>query len=199
MKQRISYREIVRLTVAGGYSQREIASCANCSTGTVSNVQKRMRSSGIDDKTALSMSESELRGLLRGSKGRTSSHDYVQPDYVAIDNQLSKHRGLTLTILWEEYAKRCADAGRQAYMYSFFSQRYREWKSASDLSLKVTHVPGDKMEVDWAGTTMEYVDQFTGEICTLYLFVATLPYSQYTFVKPIESMDSDSWITCNCI
>ena len=82
-------------------------------------------------------------------------------------------------------------------MYSFFSQRYREWRSASDLSLKVAHVPGDKMEVDWAGTTIEYIDRFTGEVCTLYLFVATLPYSQYTFVKPIESMDSDSWITCN--
>ena len=119
MKQRISYREIVRLTVAGGYSQREIASCANCSTGTVSNVQKRMRSSGIDDQTALSMNESELRGFLGGSKGRISSQNYVQPDYAAIDNQLSKHRGLMLTILWEEYTKKCADAGKQAYMYSF--------------------------------------------------------------------------------
>ncbi len=86
------------------------------------------------------MSEIELRGLLGGSKGRTPSQDYVQPDYAMIDNQLSKHRGLTLAILWEEYAKRRVDAGRQAYMYSFFSQRYREWKSASDLSLKVMRV-----------------------------------------------------------
>ena len=82
-------------------------------------------------------------------------------------------------------------------MYSFFSQRYREWKRASDLSLKVAHVPGDKMEVDWAGTTMGYVDPLTGDARTLYLFVATLPYSQYTFVKPAESMDGDSLITCN--
>lgn len=197
MKPKFSYREIVRLTVAGGYTQREIAAAANCATGTVSNVQKRLRSSGIDGDTALSMGESELRGLLGGGKGRVADERYVQPDFASIDEQLSRHRGLTLTILWEEYAKRCADAGKQAYMYSFFSQRYREWRSASDLSLKVAHVPGDKMEVDWAGTTMEYVDRFTGEVCTLYLFVATLPYSQYTFVKPIESMDGDSWITCN--
>ena len=197
MKPDFSYKEIVRLTVAGGYSQREIASSANCSTGTVSNVQSRMRSLGIDDDTALSMNENELRGLLGGNRGRTSDQNYIQPDFAAIDEQLSNHRGLTLTILWEEYAKRCADAGKQAYMYSFFSQRYREWKSASDLSLRIAHIPGDKMEVDWAGTTMEYVDMFTGDVRTLYLFVATLPFSQYTFVKPIESMDSDSWITCN--
>ena len=166
MKPKFSYREIVRLTVAGGYTQREIAAAANCATGTVSNVQKRLRSSGIDGDTALSMGEGELRGLLGSGKGRVADERYVQPDFASIDEQLSQHRGPTLTIHGEEYAKRCADAGKQAYMYSFFSQRYREWRSASDLSLKVTHVPGDKMEVDWAGTTMEYVDRFTGEVCT---------------------------------
>lgn len=36
----------------GGYTQREIAAAANCATGTVSNVQKRMRSSIIDDITS---------------------------------------------------------------------------------------------------------------------------------------------------
>ena len=174
MKPKFSYKEIVRLTVAGGYAQREIAAAANCAAGTVS------------------MGESELRGLLGSGKGRAPDERYVQPGFASIDEQLSRHRGLTLTILWEEYAKRCADAGKQAYMYSFFSQRYREWKSASDPSLKVTHVPGDKMEADWAGATMEYIDQFAGEVCALHLFVATLPYSQYTFVKPIGSMDSDS-------
>lgn len=197
MKPKFSYKEIVRLTVAGSYSQREIAAYAHCSTGTVSSIQKRMRSTDIEHDVILTMSEKELRGLLGNCKGRAPDRDYVQPDFAAIDEQLSKYRGITLMILWEEYAKKCADAGRKAYMYSFFSQQYREWKNVSDLSLKITHVPGDKMEVDWAGTTMEYIDQFTGEIHTLYLFVATLPYSQYTFVKPIESMDSDSWITCN--
>ena len=64
MKPKFSYKEIVRLTVAGGYTQREIAAAANCATGTVSNVRKRLRLSGIDGDTALSMGESELRGLL---------------------------------------------------------------------------------------------------------------------------------------
>ncbi len=44
----------------GGYTQREIAAAANCATGTVSNVQKRMRSSIIDDITS-SMSASAAR------------------------------------------------------------------------------------------------------------------------------------------
>ena len=32
MKPKFSYKEIVRLTVAGGYAQREIAAAANCAT-----------------------------------------------------------------------------------------------------------------------------------------------------------------------
>ena len=44
----------------GGYTQREITAAANCATGTVSNVQKRMRSSIIDDIT-FSMSASAAR------------------------------------------------------------------------------------------------------------------------------------------
>ena len=36
----------------GGYTQREIAAAANCATGTVSNVQKRMRSSKFRPRLA---------------------------------------------------------------------------------------------------------------------------------------------------
>ena len=197
MEPRFSYKEVARLTFAGGYSQRDIAAAAGCSTGSVVNVQRAMRSCGIDAETALGISEQELRGLLTRGRGRKEGEDYVQPDHAAIQRQLDEHRGLTLAILWEEYAKRCNDAGRTPYMYSRFVEKHREWQSGSDIALRVQHVPGDKMEVDWAGTTMEWVDPYTGVISEVYLFVATLPYSQYTFVKPMESMDSDSWIECN--
>ena len=197
MEPKVSYKEIVRLTFSGGYSQREIAAAANCATGTVCNVQRKLRIAGLDAPTAEGMSEKELRGLLAGKRGRKPDVNYVQPDHEAIQEQLDKHRGLTIAIVWEEYASECAAAGKTPYMYSYFAQMHREWQSASDLSLKVPHVPGDRMEVDWAGMTMEWVDMYTGEVHAVYLFVATLPYSQYTFVKPAGSMAQEDWIACN--
>lgn len=197
MERKFSYRDIVRLTFAGTYTQREIALAAGCSIGSVANVQTRIRASGIDKESALKLSEDELRGLFNKNRGPKPSDKYVQPDFAMIQRQLEQYKGLTLMILWEEYVKHCLDAGKQPYMYSFFVEKYNAWISASDITLKVQHVPGDKMEVDWAGTTMEFIDQYTGEVHTVYLFVATLPYSQYTFVKPIESMDSGAWIDCN--
>lgn len=197
MEPKVSYKEIVRLTFSGGYSQREIAAAANCSSGTVSNVQRKLRVVGLDAGTAEGMSEKELRGLLTEQRGRKPDVSYVQPDHAAIQEQLDRHKGLTIAIVWEEYAAECTAAGKVPYMYSFFAQKHREWQSASDLSLKVPHVPGDRMEVDWAGMTMEWVDMYTGEVHVVYLFVATLPYSQYTFVKPTESMAQEDWICCN--
>lgn len=192
-----SYKEAVRLTLSGAYSQREIAKAVGCSPSTAARIQKLLRESGLDGDEALKMSEAELRGALCSPRGHKPSEDYVQPDFAAVQEQLDKHRNLTLMILWEEYGKRCEDAGRAAYQYSYFVEMFNEWRSVSDISMKVPHVPGDKMEVDWAGDTMEYVDPYTGEMHCVYLFVATLPYSQYTFVKPTESQDSDAWIGCN--
>ena len=197
MEPKVSYREIVRLTFSGGYSQREIAAAANCSTGAVSNAQRKLRVVGLDAPTAEGMSEKELRGLLAEQRGRKPDVSYVQPDHVAIQEQLDKHRGLTIAIVWEEYAAECVAAGKVPYMYSYFAQMHREWQSASDLSLKVPHVPGDRMEVDYAGMTMEWVDMYTGEVHTVYLFVAVLPYSQYTFVKPTESTNMEHWVSCS--
>lgn len=44
---------------------------------------------------------------------------------------------------------------------------------------------------------MSIVDRTTGEIINAYLFVATLPYSQYSYVEPCLDMKQDTWIKCN--
>ena len=41
---------------------------------------------------------------------------------------------------------------------------------------------------------MRYIDTSTGEVITVYLFVGTLPYSQYSYVEPTLDMKMDSFI-----
>lgn len=197
MSSKISYKEVVRLIFAQNYSQREIAIAGNCSEGTVRNIKQRLERSGIDGPTALEMSESELRGLLNENRGRKCQQAFMQPDYQKIDEELSKNRKLSLAILWEEYVEECKQKELRPYMYSHFVGQYRRWQNFNIPSLRISHIPADKMEVDWAGDTMSVVDQLTGEIIKVYLFVATLPYSQYTFVWPTLSMTTDDWIDAN--
>ena len=41
---------------------------------------------------------------------------------------------------------------------------------------------------------MHYIDTQTGELIKVHLFVATLPYSQYSYVEPCLKMDMDSFL-----
>ena len=53
------------------------------------------------------------------------------------------------------------------------------------------------MQVDWAGDTAAVIDTDTGEIIPAYVFVATLPYSGYSYVETFFSMNQESWTTAH--
>lgn len=44
---------------------------------------------------------------------------------------------------------------------------------------------------------MSIVNKETGEIIPVYLFVATLPYSQYSYVEPCFDMKQNTWLKCH--
>ena len=49
--------------------------------------------------------------------------------------------------------------------------------------MRQTHVAGERMFVDYAGTTLEVIDGATGEVMTAQLFVAVLGASNYTYAE----------------
>jgi len=48
--------------------------------------------------------------------------------------------------------------------------------------------------VDWAGTTLDIMDHSTGETIPAYVFIATLPYSQFSYVEAFLDMKSANWL-----
>ena len=53
------------------------------------------------------------------------------------------------------------------------------------------------MEVDFAGQTFNMTDPLTGEIMTIVVFVAILPYSQYIYAEGMLSTKEPQWIEVN--
>src|SRR5678810_469103 len=49
------------------------------------------------------------------------------------------------------------------------------------------------MEVDWAGSTLSIKDSASGERLNVYVFVASLPYSQIFYAEGFLDMTSQSW------
>ena len=58
-------------------------------------------------------------------------------------------------------------------------------------------VAGEKIEVDFAGKTFEQVDKLTGEVTSIVVFVAVLPYSQYIYAEGMLSTKEPEWIAVN--
>lgn len=101
-----------------------------------------------------------------------------------------KQPGVTLLMLWREYASKNLDA----YQSTAFYKHYRLWKGLSHPSMHMVHKAGDKMFVDYTGKKLEIINETTGEICTVEVFVAILGASQLTFVMAVESQDVSDFI-----
>lgn len=82
-------------------------------------------------------------------------------------------------------------------MNTQFGYKYRRWARVTKATMRVTHKPGDVMQVDWAGSTIPYFDSITGEEYKAYLFVAALPCSIYLYVEACADMKQENWLMCH--
>jgi transposase len=187
------YREILRLG-SMGISQRSIAASCECSRNTVAKVLKRAEEIGLAWPFQEGLSDNGLEKILFGE--RKSSQIRKQPDYGRIHRELAKN-GVTLTLLWNEYLESCRNEGSIAMMYSQFCAHYNEYAVTTKATLHIEHKPGERMEVDWAGTTMSIQDNITGHPIPVHVFVAALPCSGYSYAEGFIYQDQESWITAH--
>ena len=82
-------------------------------------------------------------------------------------------------------------------MSTQFGDKYRRWARVTKATMRVTHKPGNTMQVDWAGGTIPYYDSVTGEEYKACLFVAALPCSSYLYVEACTDMKQENWLMCH--
>jgi hypothetical protein len=78
--------------------------------------------------------------------------------------------------------------------YSRFCELYRAWEARLSPTMRQSHVAGERMVVDYAGTTLEVIDASTGVARTAQLFVATLGASSYTYAEATWTQGLSDWI-----
>lgn len=119
------------------------------------------------------------------------------PDYEEVHKLLHSRKNMTLLYLWNRYVKRCEREGKKPYQYRQFCFRYSVWCDENKETLHFTAVSGQKMEVDFAGKTFQFVDHITGEVLDIVVYVAVLPYSQYIYAEGMASTKEPQWISVN--
>jgi len=189
-----SYREILRLH-SQGLSHRSIVASCGCGKGTVQRTLEKAAEHGLVWPLPPEMTDERLKQLF-SAPGMRREADYKEPDYEYIHREMGK-RGVTLSLLWNEYCAGCRDAGDVPFMYTAFCDRYRKYAVRTKATMHLEHKPGEKMEVDWAGQTMAVTDNITGEAIPAYVFVAALPCSGYAYVEAFFSRNQENWIAAH--
>jgi transposase len=177
-------KEILRLSLEMGLSQRDVASGIGCSLGVVNTVLARVKEAGVADP--LSLETKELGSIIYPpAEGRKKA----EPDFAYVDREIKK-KGITLFLLWEEYKLVNPDGS----MYTQFCTKYREYRKKNSVYLRKTYKAAERMLVDWAGLTMKYIDPKNGNEKIAYVFVAVLPASSYLYAQPFSDMKMANWI-----
>ena len=177
MARKINVKLILELREAQ-LSRNTIADSRHIARNSVSEVFRIAEERGITYNDVRSLSEAEVYRLFYPDK-HAVENIFSLPDYELVHKELKKV-GVTLYLLWEEYQSKCREAGALPVGKSKFYEGYQNFVISKNLTNHIDHKSDEKVEVDWSGKTMSYVVKETGEIIPVYLFVATLPYSQYS-------------------
>ena len=133
----VDYKEILRL-ISMGYSLRQTAASVGHSHHTVKNVLELAKKHEVEWPINEDVTNAELEKLFYPER-KTAGSQYAEPDYNYIHKELSK-KGVTLTLLWNEYCERAYANGEIPYMSTQFGDKYRRWARVTKATMRVTHI-----------------------------------------------------------
>lgn len=181
--------EVLRLHFECRLSTRAIGKSLLLGRTTVSEYVRRARAAGIAWPLPEGLHEVELDRRLFAPPPKPSQPPRPEPNWSEVHQEL-RRKGVTLSLLWEEYKAACPEG----YRYSWFCEAYRGWAGRLDLVMRQSHRAGEKLFVDYAGPTVEVIDPKTGEVREAQVFVAVLGASSYTYAEATWTQQLPDWI-----
>jgi len=174
-----------------GHGKKAIARDLGMSKNTVKAYLKKIETGEFSIDSLLSLDEPVLEGKLFAG-----NPSYKQDRYEGIKDELgyfSKELakvGVTRRLLWDEYRQSNPDG----YGFTQFCHHLGQYMKNKNPSMVLQHNAGEKLFIDFAGNKLSYIDRETGEIIECQVFVACLPYSDYSFAMAVRSQNTGDFI-----
>ena len=181
-------RDVLRLSAAG-MSKRQIAASLGVSATAAGDCIRRARRAGLGWPLPEGLKDEALEARLYPPPTAAAKDRRPQPDWAAVYREL-RRPGVTLQLLWEEHRA----ANPDGYGYSRYCELFRAWEARLSPTMRQSHVAGERLFVDYAGTTLEVIDGATGEVKTAQLFVAALGASSLTYAEATWTQGLSDWI-----
>ena len=170
-------REVLRLRYEAQLSHEKISRALGISKGAVAKYLSLCTAQSLSWPLPDDLDDVALEQRLFPRVDRRGP--WVEPDCPTIHREL-KRKGVTLQLLWSEYA---ATHGDRAYQYSRYCDLYRAWLRRQKRSMRQQHKAGEKLFIDYCGPTMAVIDRVTGEVRQAQIFVAVLGASSYSYAE----------------
>ena len=186
-------RDILRLKHEVGLGVRQIARSLRISHGTVVNYLGRAEAARLSWPLPEGIDDGQLEQLLFASQKPPEEARRALPDMAELHKELrgkGHRKGTTRQLLWEEYRGTHPDG----YGYTQFCEYYKRFERGLEPALRQPYKAGEKLFVDWAGETITVKNAADGSERPVYLFVAALGASNYTYAEAFENMRLPAWI-----
>ena len=181
-------RDVLRLRHEAKLSHEKIHLAVGISKGAVAKYLSLSKAQGLTWPLPEELDDAALE--LRLFPVADDPGQWEEPDFPTIHQEL-KRKGVTLQLLWSEYA---TAHGKRAYQYSRYCELYSAWAGRQKRSMRQLHKAGEKLFIDYCGPTVEVIDHTTGEVRQAQIFVAVLGASNYTFAEATWSQGLPDWI-----
>lgn len=179
-----------------GESNRGISRKLPINKETVNGYINMMKANGWQTDDLLQMEDPELERMFHaGSPAYTDKRMedflFMLPTYNELLTNPKNH--VSRQVLYEEYHSTHPDGYGMSQFYHHLKQNLVARKDVVAV-LTNTYKPGEKLMVDFAGDKLSYVDSETGKIVKVEVFVASMPYSDYTYAVCVPSQKTEHFL-----
>ena len=175
-----------------GYSNRKIGSALGISRNTVNTYIRSFQASEYSMEELLAFENPALEALFPSSTTINNPRYDNLMVYFERMNKSRNHPGFTFLYHYQEYVQQV----EEPYGYTQFIEHYHRKYNKLKGSMKLEHIPGNEMFIDFAGKKLQIIDKDSGEVVPVEVFVAILPNSQYTYVEACRSQKRVDLISC---
>lgn len=177
-------KDVIRLKWDGELSHEQIAAALGVSKGVVGKYVGLAAAAGLDWAAVRDLDEKTLAArLLPRAVGNAG---FVEPDWGRVHLELSR-KGVTLMLLWEEYAASHPD--QRTWRYSQFCEHYKAFARRLKRSMRQHRRAGEKLFIDYAGSTVPLLDGSRAHV-----FVSAMGASSYTFACATAAEKLEHWV-----
>lgn len=174
-----------------GMGKKTIAHNLGISKNTVKAYLDKLQSANMDIDSLLALEDPILETKFHpGNPAYKDERFEYLKDRLAYYAKELKRTGVTKQLLWGEYIV----SYPQGYGRSQFCYHLSQYMVASKPSMVLQHNPAEKLYIDFAGKRLSYINPDTGEVIYCQVFVACLPYSDYSFAIAVASQSISDFL-----